>query len=72
MLGPQISGRDESVQLFQIHGAFVAEPAKSLGEIIEFGLGKLWRSHATFLLPYGTQFSGFRDATGTPFGAVRL
>jgi len=54
VLGPQISGRDESVQLFQIHGAFVAEPAKSLGEIIEFGLGKLWRSHATFLLPYGT------------------
>src|SRR5215469_13832979 len=45
---------DESVQLFQIHGAFVAEPAKSLGEIIELGVGKLWRSHSTFLLPYGT------------------
>ena len=46
--------RDESVQLFQIHGAFVAEPAKSLGEIIEFGVGRLWRSHSTFLLHYGT------------------
>src|SRR5262252_2520789 len=46
--------RDESVQLFQIHGAFVAEPAKSLGEILEFGVVKLWRSHSTFLLLYGT------------------
>src|SRR5262249_25152179 len=54
---PADQRRDESVQLFQIHGAFVAEPAKSLGEIIEFGVGKLWRSHPTFLLPllpYGT------------------
>src|SRR5215469_12009018 len=45
---------DESVQLFQIHGAFVAEPAESLGEIIEFGVSKFWRSHSTFLLPYDT------------------
>src|SRR5215467_5616347 len=69
---PADQRRDESVQLFQIHGAFVAEPAKSLGEIIEFGVGKLWRSHSTFLSPYGTvKFSGFREARGTPFGAVR-
>jgi hypothetical protein len=51
---PADQRRDESVQLFQIHGAFVAEPAESLGEIIEFGVGKIWRSHSTFLLPYGT------------------
>src|SRR5215472_11312488 len=51
---PADQRRDESVQLFQIHGALVAEPAKSLGEIIEFGVGKLCCSHSTFLLPYGT------------------
>src|SRR5215472_12591996 len=51
---PADQRRDESVQLFQIHGAFVAEPVKSLGEIIEFGVGKLWRSHSTFLLPLRT------------------